>query len=100
MSLLRSAPEISTKPLARALRKFAAQRDCLTISVIKTRCQPPNRLHCVLCSTPSARTHLLWRVPKLQVQHVKTGDARPSVHSLCIMIILEHRKAYAAVHRR
>jgi hypothetical protein len=33
-------------------------------------------LHCVLCSTSSALTHQPWRVPKLQVQYVKIGDAR------------------------
>jgi len=30
-------------------------------------------------------------------QYIKIGDAPSSVQQLCIMIILEHRKAYAAV---
>ena len=46
LSLMQSAPEISTKPLARALRKFAAQRDYLTISLSQARSRQ-NAHYCV-----------------------------------------------------
>jgi hypothetical protein len=49
----KSAPDASTKPLARALRKFAAQRDYLTISVIQTgssqKVEPGRTVLHVLC---------------------------------------------------
>ena len=95
MSLRQSAPEISTKPLARALRKFAAQRNCLTISsVSQTRSRQNAELgRTVYCV---ARPLLPWRVLEIQVQQFKIGDARSSVVAYRIMKITEHRKAYAA----
>jgi hypothetical protein len=58
---VRSAPDASTKPLARALRKFAAQRDCLTISVIQTgssqKVEPGRTVLHVLC--PNQPLHSL-----------------------------------------
>jgi hypothetical protein len=81
MRLMRSAPEISTKPLARALRKFAAQRDCLTISVIKTGSSlQASRTVCFVARPQRALIyHGACGVPKLEVQYFAIGDARSSV---------------------
>jgi hypothetical protein len=91
----KSAPDASTKPLARALCKFAAQRDCLTISVIQTgssqKVEPGRTVLHVLCQT-SPSTHLPWRVLRRQVY--RNQDRRCTF--ICSTII-EHRKAYAAI---
>jgi hypothetical protein len=89
----KSAPDASTKPLARALRSSAERLSDNLSHLDWFKSESRIWSHCVarpLSSQPS--THLPWRVLRRQVY--RNQDRRCTF--ICSTII-EHRKAYAAI---
>lgn len=94
-----SAPAASTKLMARALRRVAGQRDCLTISVRQTAHKHRDESDRTSLPRPAIYSNMMVRAQSMNISSIITGDARPSVAGL-LCIVKSIRTATSAIADR